>query len=104
MANVPGTNNKYINSAEVLTQDSNNYSIRTDYVVNNSVTMFGRYSTTRENDLTPGATPGYSAVGYARPQNAVIGATAVLSPKVVNEFRLGFNRMNYGSGIPEPGQ
>src|SRR5262249_48045403 len=100
--NVPGTNNKYINSNEVLAQDSNNYSIRTDYIVNQTVTAFGRYSSTRESDITPGTTPGYSAIGYALPQNAVIGATSVLSPRMVNEFRLGFNRMNYASGIPEP--
>jgi Carboxypeptidase regulatory-like domain len=102
LANIPGTNNKYTNNSEVLTQDLNNYSIRTDYVLSNAVTAFSRYSTTRENDVTPGTTPGYSAIGYALPQNAVVGLTAVLSPKVVNEFRLGFNRMNYASGVPEP--
>jgi hypothetical protein len=102
LANVPGTNNKYINGNEVLAQDSNSYSIRADYVLNESVTLFGRHSTTRESDVTPGTTPGYSAIGYALPQNAVIGVTAVLNPRVVNEFRIGFNRMNYGSGVPEP--
>jgi hypothetical protein len=102
LANVPGTNNKYINNNEVLAQDSNNYSIRADYVLNNFVTVFSRYSTTRESDVTPGTTPGYSAIGYALPQNAVIGVAAVLTPALVNEFRLGFNRMNYASGIPEP--
>src|SRR5262249_578692 len=91
LANVPGTNNKYINSNEVLAQDSNNYSIRTDYVVSQPLTLFARYATTRESDIIPGTTPGYSAIGYAQPQNAVIGATAVLNPRVVNEFRLGFN-------------
>jgi hypothetical protein len=101
-ADVPGTNNKYTNNREVLQQNSNNYSIRADYVLSHAVTLFGRYSTTRENDVTPGSTPGYSAIGYALPQNAVIGVTAVLSPQIVNEFRLGFNRMNYGSGVPEP--
>jgi hypothetical protein len=101
-ANVPGTNNKYTNNNEVLTQDSDNYSIRTDYVLNDALTIFGRYSTTRESDISPGTTPGYSTIGYALPQNAAVGVTAVLNPRVVNEFRLGFNRMNYGSGIPEP--
>jgi len=52
--------------------------------------------------VTPGSTAGYSAIGYALPQNAVIGATAVLTTNIVNEARLGFNRMNYGSGVPEP--
>lgn len=101
-ANVPGSNNQYINGNEVLQQDSNNYSIRADYNLNEKITLFGRYSGDRETDVTPGSTAGYSAIGYARPQNAVIGSTMVLSPGVVNEARLGFNRMNYGSGVPEP--
>ncbi len=102
LANVPGTNNKYINNNEVLAQDSNSYSIRTDYVLNNSMTVFGRYATTRENDVTPGTTPGYSAIGYALPQNAAIGVTSILTSQLVDELRLGFNRMNYASGVPEP--
>ena len=102
VANVPGSTNEYVNGDEVLKQDSNNYSIRMDYVLNQAVTLFGRYSGDRENDVTPGSTARYSAIGYAQPQNAVFGATAVVSPNVVNEARIGFNRMNYGSGIPEP--
>lgn len=102
LPNVPGSTDEYVNGDEVLKQDSNNYSIRLDYVLSQAVTLFGRYSATRENDVTPGSTAGYSSVGYAQPQNGVIGATTVISPNVVNESRIGFNRMNYGSGIPEP--
>jgi hypothetical protein len=102
MPDLPGSANQYTNFNEVLHQDSNNYSIRADYVVSPAVTLFGRYSAARESDITPGATAGYSSIGYALPQNAVFGATAVLSPNIVNEARLGFNRMNYGGGIPEP--
>jgi Carboxypeptidase regulatory-like domain len=101
-ANVPGSTNQYINGDEVLKQDANNYSIRADYNLSTAVTLFGRYSASRENDVTPGSTAGYSSIGYALPQNAVIGSTAVLSPNIVNEARIGFNRMNYGGGIPEP--
>ena len=102
LANVPGTNNKYINNSEVLTQDSNNYSIRFDYVMSSAINMFGRYSTTRENDVTPGLVPGRSAIGVTLPDNAAYGVTWVLSPRSVNELRAGFNRMNYSSGVPEP--
>jgi hypothetical protein len=101
-ANVPGTINKYTNKNEVLRQDSNNYSIRGDYNLNQNITLFGRYATTRESDNTPGTTPGYSAIGYALPQNVAFGLTAVLSPRMMNEFRAGFNRMNYANGVPEP--
>jgi Carboxypeptidase regulatory-like domain len=101
-SDIPGATNQYTNYDEVLKQDSNNYSIRADYVVSSAVSLFGRYSASRENDVTPGSTAGYSSIGYALPQNAVIGATIVVSPSIVNEARLGFNRMNYGSGVPEP--
>ncbi len=102
LANVPGTNNKYINSDEVLTQDSHNYSLRFDFIVTSAITMFGRYSATRENDSTPGLVPGRAALGVTLPHNAAYGMTWVLSPRAVNEFRAGFNRMNYSSGVPEP--
>jgi hypothetical protein len=102
VADVPGSNTLYTNNDEVLKQDANNYSIRTDYILSPAISIFGRYSASRENDFTPGSTPGYSSIGYALPQNAAIGATAVISPNVVNESRLGFNRMNYGGGVPEP--
>jgi hypothetical protein len=101
-ANIPGSINQYTNSSEVLSQNSNNYSIRADYNLSQTVTLFGRYAAAREDDVTPGNTPGYSALGYALPQNAVFGATAVISTRIVNEFRTGLNRMDYGSGVPEP--
>ena len=102
LANVPNTNNKYINTNEVLAQDSHNYSLRADYVATPSITMFGRYSATRENDSSPGLVPGRAAIGVTLPQNAAFGMTWVLSPQSVNEFRAGFNRMNYTTGVPEP--
>ena len=102
LANVPNTNNKYINSDEVLAQDSNNYSIRADYVATSTITIFGRYSATREHDATPGLVPGRSSIGTALPRNAAFGMTWVLSPRTVNELRAGFNRMNYSSGVPDP--
>jgi hypothetical protein len=46
--------------------------------------------------------PGRSAIGDALPQNAALGSTWVLNPKTVNELRIGYNRMNYASGVPEP--
>ena len=99
---VPGTNNQYINSDEVLAQDSHNYSARADYVMTQSITMFGRYSGTHEGDSTPGTVPGRATIGTALPQNGAYGMTWVLGPHSVNEFRAGFNRMKYSAGIPEP--
>ncbi len=101
-ANVPTTTNEYINTDEVLTQDSHNYSLRGDYVVTPAITMFGRYSGTHENDSNPGTVPGRATIGTALPQNGAYGMTWVLGPHAVNEFRAGFNRMNYSSGLEQP--
>ncbi len=101
-ANVAGGGSKYINASEVLRQDADNYSIRADYVASSSLTMFGRYSTSRESDSTPGLAPGRASQGSAIPQHGVFGATWVISSSVVNEFRAGASRMNYASGLPEP--
>ncbi len=101
-ADVPGSSSKYINTDEVLAQDSHNYSLRADYVVTPAITMFGRYSGTHENDSNPGTVPGRATIGTALPQNGAYGMTWVLSPKIVNEFRAGFNRMNYSSGLEQP--
>ncbi len=101
-ANVPNTTNKYINNSEVLSQDSNNYSIRADFVATPTITMFGRYSATRENDASPGLVPGRAAIGQTLPQNVAYGLTWAPTPRVVNEFRAGFNRMNYTVGVLEP--
>src|SRR5262249_50786842 len=91
-ANVPGSNSKYINSGEVLMQDSDNYSIRTDFVATSTITMFGRYSATRESDSSPGLVPGRAAIGQTLPHNAAFGLTWVPTAQLVNEFRAGFNR------------
>jgi hypothetical protein len=101
-ANVPNTENRYINSNEVLAQDSHNYSIRTDYIATSAITLFGRYSGTHEDDSNPGLVPGRSAIGTALPQNGAFGMTWVASARAVNEFRAGLNRMAYSGGVPEP--
>ena len=82
MANVPGSNNKYINGDEVLTQDANNYSLRFDYVANSAITMFGRYSAMRENDDSPGLVPGRAAIGVTLPQNGGYGMTLGAQPAI----------------------
>ena len=101
-ANVPGSINRYVNSSEVLSQNSHNYSLRLDYVATASLNLFGRYSGTREEDSSPGLVPGRAALGSALPQHAVAGATWVINPLTINEFRIGVNRMNYAGGVPEP--
>jgi hypothetical protein len=102
LANVPGTANQYVNSAEVLQQDIDNYTVRLDYVATSRLSLMGRYSISNEDDLVPGSVPGYDQENRVRPQNAMAGATMVLGPRAVNELRAGYNRASNFSGTPEP--
>ncbi len=101
LPNVPGTT-LFVNAEEVLTQNAGNYSLRVDGVASERWNVFGRYSIAEENATVPEVTPGRGTQNNGRPQNAVAGSTLVLSPNLVNETRLAFNRMRLLSGLPEP--
>lgn len=101
-ANVPGTNNNFVNSGAVLRQDAGNYTLRADWVASSKTTVFGRYSISNEENLIPAAVPGRDTIGGARPQHAALGATTVLSSSMVNEFRAGYSRLRLNGGAPEP--
>jgi hypothetical protein len=96
-----GTSN-FVNNSEVLRQDNDNYSIRLDYMPVQKVAIFGRFSISNENDVVPDVVPLRDQIGAVRPQNATIGVTQTLSATRVNEVRLGFNRLKFLSGLPEP--
>ncbi len=94
--------NQYVNASGVLVQDADNYSLRNDYIVKSSVTLFGRYSIWDESNRIPDVVPDRDRLGGSRPQNAVLGSTQVLGSTRVNEIRLGFNRLRFEDGLPEP--
>lgn len=94
--------NNYVNSSGILRQDSENYSGRVDYILNSSMTLFGRYSISDESNLIPDVIPGRDRLGAVRPQNASLGHTWAIDATRVNEFRLGFNRLRFDDGLPEP--
>ncbi|MFN3322909.1 MAG: TonB-dependent receptor domain-containing protein [Bryobacteraceae bacterium] len=100
-ANVPGVSS-FVNASGVLVQNQNNYSLRLDYVPSNSVTVFGRYSATDENNIIPDVVPDRERRGFVRPQNAVVGSTQVFGANKVNEIRAGFTRLRFQDGLPEP--
>jgi hypothetical protein len=91
----------YVNSAELLQQDSYNPSGRIDVNAGSGNVIFTRWSYTRENSIIPDVVPGRDTLGNARPQNVVVGWTRVLGPRAVNEFRAGLNQLNLLSGLPE---
>jgi hypothetical protein len=89
------------NASGVLKQDNDNYSGRADYTVRGGWTLFGRYSISEENAIIPAQVTGRDGLNDARSQNAVVGSTAVLSPNVLNETRIGFSRLLVLTGLPE---
>jgi hypothetical protein len=92
----------FVNSAEVLQQNNDNYQGRVDYTVSSKWNLFGRYSIGDESATIPGVVPGRETDNPARTQNAVLGATGVLKNNVVNEARFGFSRLRVQNGTPEP--
>ncbi len=92
----------YINSADVLRQNNDNESGRVDYNLSDSLKLFGRYSGATEDASLPVALPNRANLDNAVPRNAAAGFTQVISADKVNDIRLGFNRLNFLYGLPEP--
>jgi len=55
-----------------------------------------------ENSVIPDVVPDCNRLGFVRPQNVGLGLTHVFSTNVVNETRLGFNRLLFQDGLPDP--
>jgi hypothetical protein len=92
----------YVNSTGTIRQDSHNGSGRIDYNLTERSTIFGRYSISDENSIIPDVVPNRDRLGLVRPQNVSLGWNRVISTNMVNELRLGFNRLKFQDGLPEP--
>jgi hypothetical protein len=92
---------------------------RIDHNLGSAIDLTARYSVSDRRLFEPFSGPGFSALpGFGsdvarRGQNAVVSATQLLSPRFVNETRVGFNRVSSGVtpeagpanrqvGLPEP--
>jgi hypothetical protein len=94
--------NQFVNGNAVLKQDSNNGSIRIDWAAGAKTSVFGRYSISDESSVIPDVVTSRERLGAVRPQNVALGVTRVISPAIVNEVRLGYNRLSFQDGLPEP--
>lgn len=92
----------FVNGNAVLRQDSNNGSLRSDWIANAKTTVFGRYSISDENSIIPDVVTERERLGFVRPQNIALGITNAISPTIVNETRIGYNRLYFQDGMPDP--
>jgi len=100
LPNLPG--NLFINTADVLKQTNDNVTARVDYTASESARFFARYSGATEDASIPATIPGRDNLDSADPRNAAAGYTQIISANKVNDLRLGFSRLNFLYGLPEP--
>jgi hypothetical protein len=84
--NVPGGNYRAVHN---FTDDTDTFTIRLDHVLSSNHNLFGRYIWYDSLQVIPGA-----ITDTGRPQtgrNLALGHTWVISPQLVNEFRVGYN-------------
>jgi Carboxypeptidase regulatory-like domain/TonB dependent receptor len=100
-ANAPGTNTNFIGSPQEI-NDNNQFTIKTDYRLGESDTAFVRY-TFYDVDAyqpygfvqfatSPVSLPGFGLFIKQRSQNVAISETHVFNPRLLGEFKFGFNR------------
>ena len=92
----------FINTADVLKQTNDNTSSRVDYTISERLRLFTRYSGATEDASSPATIPGRDGLDNAIPRNAAVGFSQVFSANKVNDIRLGFSRLNFLFGLPEP--
>jgi hypothetical protein len=99
LPNLTGQLNNFARNA-LLTDNADSYNGRVDWVATSQDSIFVRYTNSNRNRFIPGfyggIGDGTSTSAWGRQvlkgQSAVVGWTHVFSPKLVNEFRVGFTR------------
>jgi hypothetical protein len=96
--------NNYVNTRNQI-QDFNAFDIRVDYNLSERDQIFGRFSfgnsTSQTTERLVGLPSGFgSGSNFAETRGAAIGETHTFSPSVINEFRFGFTRINFGFQPP----
>lgn len=117
-ANRPGATGNFV-SSPVQRDRADHVDARLDQAIGASIDLMARYSLGDRRLYEPFGGPGFSSLpGFGanlerRAHNAALGATQIVSPSLVNEARLGFNRVSAGVfpeagvtnravGLPEP--
>ena len=97
----------YVNTRKLI-ENWNDFDLRGDFLVNNTNSLFVRYSRAEsdQTDTTRLATlpSGFgSGTNFNHPRGLSIGWTDTLSQVLINEARVGFVRTNYGYTPPSNG-
>lgn len=98
---VTGTINNYVVSP-IETTRVRRFDMRSDYTVSEKDQLFGRFSYAPDTVVNPGpfATPLVGSTNFQTANHsdsaygAALGETHIFGPAVVNEFRLGYNRVH----------
>jgi hypothetical protein len=105
--NRPGQTGNFV-SSPTQRDRNHHFDVRLDHGIGTAVDIMGRYSFADRTFSEPFSGPGFSALpGFGsdvdrRAQNAVLSATQILGTALVNETRVGFNRVS-SSVFPEAG-
>jgi hypothetical protein len=105
--NRPGQTGNYVMSP-VQRDATDHFDVRSDTAVGASFDLMARYSFADRRLFEPFAGPAFSSLpGYGndvarRGQNVVFSATHIVSPALLNETRVAFNRVSAGV-LPEQG-
>jgi hypothetical protein len=106
--NAPGVINNYFVVRHSIT-NYNDFNVRLDYHLSSKDSLFARYSYGQDNNTVTSLFTNLPA-GFAsgnnvnHPRSVAAGYTRVFTPNIVNEFRFGYNRPEYGYINPQNGE
>jgi hypothetical protein len=107
--NVPGTT--IYASTPITKSRVDQFDVRSDYQISDSLTFFGRYSFVDSDVFRPSPLPGLAEGSFNdafganlnRSQGLAFGLTWRMSPTAVADFRFGWSRGNYFTNPPNYG-
>ncbi len=84
--------------------DRNGFGVRIDHNFSQSDMLWGRYLQNNQEIIQPfvpfGATvPGFPGLANQKPKTVTVGETHIFNPELLNDLRLSYVRLNFGSPL-----
>ncbi len=92
-ANLPGTARNHL-SNEARVVDGDQWLGRVDFNQSPSLTWFGRFNYATDSEYQPSSYPGQGTFTDTRPDQALVGNTWVVGPRMVVSTRFGWSRFD----------